>query len=124
MHEYYGDAHPRTPPLSQSATFVVVAVLLGAIFIYWLIWTQAYHYTDLLVAEFLVYTLLAIAVPGLTIVVLVKRRDWRENQHRYPPLVTDPAKDVKHVERAGAREMSCSATTSMASRVCGPTKFG
>ena len=90
MHEYYGDAHPRTPPLSQSATFVVVAVLLGAIFIYWLIWTQAYHYTDLLVAEFLVYTLLAIAVPGLTIVVLVKRRDWRENQHRYPPLVTDP----------------------------------
>jgi hypothetical protein len=79
---------------------VVVAVLLGAIFIYWLIWTQAYHYTDLQVAEFLVYALLAIGVPGLTIVVLVKRRDWREHQRRYPPLVTDPAKDLKHVERA------------------------
>jgi hypothetical protein len=100
MHEYYDDAHPRTPPLSHSGTFVVVAVLLGAIFIYWLIWTQAYHYTDLQVAEFLVYTMLAIAVPGLTIVVLIKRRDWRENQHRYPPLVMEPAKDLKHVQRA------------------------
>ena len=100
MHEYYDDAHPRTAPLSHSGTFVVVAVLLGAIFIYWLIWTQAYHYTDLQVAEFLVYTMLAIAVPGLTIVVLIKRRDWRENQHRYPPLVMDPAKAVKHVQRA------------------------
>ena len=73
MHEYYDDARPRTTPLSHSATFVAVAVLLGAIFIYWLIWTQAYRYTDLQVAEFLVYTLLAIAVPGVTIVVLVKR---------------------------------------------------
>jgi hypothetical protein len=100
MNEYYADERPRTPPLSHSGTFVVVAVLLGAIFIYWLIWTQAYHYTDLQVAEFLVYALLAIAVPGLSAVVLLKRRDWRENQRRYPPLVTDPAKDLKHVERA------------------------
>ena len=100
MNEYYADERPRTPPLSHSGTFVVVAVLLGAIFIYWLIWTQAYHYTDLQAAEFLVYALVAIAVPGLSIVVLLKRRDWRENQRRYPPLVMDPAKDLKHVERA------------------------
>jgi len=100
MNEYYADERPRTPPLSHSGTFVVVAALLGAIFIYWLIWTQAYHYTDLQVAEFLVYALLAIAVPGLSVVVLLKRRDWRENQRRYPPLVMDPAKDLKHVERA------------------------
>src|SRR5579884_3686014 len=100
MNEYYADERPRTPPLSHSGTFVVVAVLLGAIFIYWLIWTRAYHYTDLQVAEFLVYALLAIAVPGLSVVVLLKRRDWRENQRRYPPLVMDPAKDLKHVERA------------------------
>ena len=100
MNEYYADERPRTPPLSHSGTFVVVAVLLGAVFIYWLIWTQAYHYTDLQVAEFLVYALLAIAVPGLSVVVLLKRRDWRENQRRYPPLVMDPAKDLKHVERA------------------------
>ena len=100
MNEYYVDERPRTPPLSHSGTFVVVAVLLGAIFIYWLIWTRAYHYTDLQVAEFLVYALLAIAVPGLSVIVLVKRRDWRENQRRYPPLVMDPAKDLKHVERA------------------------
>src|SRR5215471_1426118 len=100
MHEYYDDAHPRTPPLSHSGTFVVVAVLLGATFIYWLIWTQAYHYTDLQVAEFLVYALLAVGVPCLTILVLVKRREWRENQRRYPPLVMDPAKDLKHVQRA------------------------
>jgi hypothetical protein len=103
MQEHYADERPRTPPLSHSATFVVVAVLLGAIFIYWLIWTRAYHYTDLQVAEFLVYTLLAIAVPGLTIIVLVKRRDWRENQRRYPPLVMNAAKDLKHVERAWSK---------------------
>ena len=99
MQEYYADRHPRTPPLSHSATFVVVSLLIGAVFIYWLIWTQAYHYTDLQVAEFLVYALLALAVPGLTILVLVKRKEWRENQRRYPPLVMDPSKDLKQVER-------------------------
>jgi len=99
MQEYYADRHPRTPPLSHSATFVVVSLLIGAVFIYWLIWKQAYHYTDLQVAEFLVYALLALAVPGLTILVLVKRKEWRENQRRYPPLVMDPSKDLKQVER-------------------------
>ena len=62
--EYYADQHPRTPPLSQSAMFVVVSVLLPAVFMYWLVWTRAYHYTDLQTTEFLVYGLLAIAVPG------------------------------------------------------------
>ncbi len=64
MHDYYADQHPRTPPLSQSASFVVVTLLLGAILIYWVIWTEAYHFTDLQVAEFLVYTLLGVADPG------------------------------------------------------------
>ena len=100
MHEYYADEHPRTPPLSHSATFVTVALLLGVVFIYWLIWTQAYHYTGLQAAEFLVYALLAVGVPCLTMLVLVKRREWRENQRRYPPLVMDPAKDLNHVQRA------------------------
>ena len=100
MHDYSADAHPRTPPLSHSASFVVIALLFAVVFIYWLIWTQAYHYTDLQVAEFLVYALLAIVVPGLTILVLVKRRGWRENQRRYPPLVMNPSADLKHVERS------------------------
>ena len=98
--EYYADQHPRTPPLSQSAMFVVVSLLLAAIFIYWLIWTRAYHYTDLQTTEFLVYGLLGIAVPGISILVLAKRRAWRENQLRYPPLVMDPGRDRKHVARA------------------------
>ena len=100
MRDYYAEQHPRTPPLSHSATFVVVSVLLTAVFVYWLVWTRAYHYTDLQTAEFLVYAFLAIAVPGLSILVLAKRKEWRENQLRYPPLVVDPAKDRKHVERA------------------------
>ncbi len=98
--EYYADQHPRTPPLSHSAGFVVVSLLLAAIFIYWLIWTRAYHYTDLQTTEFLVYALLGIAVPGISILVLSKRRAWRENQLRYPPLVMDPGRDRKHVARA------------------------
>ena len=100
MQEYYADRHAHTPPLSHSATFVVVTLSLGAVFVYWLIWTRAYHYTDLQVAEFLVYTVLAIAILGLAVLVLVKRREWRENKLPYPPLVMDSAKDMKHVERA------------------------
>jgi hypothetical protein len=100
MREYYADQQPRTPPLSHSATFVVVTVLLAAVFVYWLIWTRAYHYTDLQTAEFLVYGLLGIAVPGLAVLVLAKRKDWRENQLRYPPMVMDPATDRKHVDCA------------------------
>src|SRR5580693_2622301 len=100
MRDYYAEQHPRTPPLSHSATYVVVIVLLMAVFAYWLVWTHAYHYTDLQTSEFLLYGFLTIAVPALSILVLVKRREWRENQMRYPPLVMDPTQDSKHVERA------------------------
>mgnify|MGYP003299268226 CR=1 FL=1 len=51
-------------------------------------------------AEFLVYFILGIGVPGITVWVLVKRREWKENQRRYPPLVMSPAVDGKHVEKA------------------------
>ena len=100
MRDYYAEQHPRTPPLSHSATYVVVIVLLMAVFAYWLVWTHAYHYTDLQTSEFLLYGFLTIAVPALSILVLVKRKEWRENQMRYPPLVMDPTEDSKHVERA------------------------
>ena len=100
MREYYADQQPRTPPLSHSATFVVVTVLLAAVFVYWLVWTRAYHYTDLQTAEFLVYGLLGIAVSGVAILVLAKRKDWRENQLRYPPMVMGLATDREHVDRA------------------------
>jgi len=100
MRDDFADPHLRTPPLSHSATFVVVSLLFATVFVYWLVWTRAYHYSDLQAAEFLAYTVLAIAVPGLSILLLAKRKQWRENQRRYPPLVMDPAKDRKHVDRA------------------------
>jgi hypothetical protein len=100
MRDYYAEQHPRTPPLSHSATYVVVIVLLMAVFAYWLVWTHAYHYTDLQTSEFLLYGILTIAVPALSTLVLVKRKEWRENQMRYPPLVMDPTEDSQHVERA------------------------
>ncbi len=98
MHDIYADQHPHAPPLSQSAPVVVIALLLVLIFAYWVIWTRAYHYTDVQAAEFLVYALLAAAIPAIAIFVTAKRRDWRENQRRYPPLVLDPADDWKHVQ--------------------------
>jgi hypothetical protein len=100
MRDDFADPHLRTPPLSHSATFVVVSLLFATVFVYWLVWTRAYHYSDLQAAEFLAYAVLAIAVPGLSILLLAKRKEWRENQRRYPPLVMDPAKDRKHVDRA------------------------
>ena len=30
----------------------------------------------------------------------MKRREWKENQRRYPPLVMSPAVDARHVEKA------------------------
>ena len=51
-------------------------------------------------AEFFVYFLLGIGVPGIAVWVLMKRREWKENQRRYPPLVMSPAADAKHVEKA------------------------
>ena len=96
----HADQQSRTPPLSHSAAFVVIAVLLAAVSIYWFVWTRAYHYTDLQTTEFLVYGLLGLAVPSLIVLLLAKRKEWRENQPRYPPLVIDPATDRKHVRRA------------------------
>jgi hypothetical protein len=81
---------------------VFICAALGAmlLFITWFLGTKAYHFTDLQVTEFLVYFLLAIGIPVITIWVLAKRRDWRENQKRYPPLVMSPAEDAKDVEKA------------------------
>ena len=76
-------------------------------FIYWLIWTQAYHYTGLQAAEFLVYTVLAVGIPCLPILVLVKRREWRENQRRYP-AVTDSPRIATSPSNPGGRSVPCS----------------
>src|SRR5260370_9513937 len=66
----------------------------------WFLGTRGYHFTDLQMAEFFVYFLLGIGVPGIAIWVLMKRREWKENQRRYPPLVMSPAVDAKHLEKA------------------------
>ena len=91
--------HER-PPLSASPVFICAALAAMLLFITWFLGTKAYHFTDLQVTEFLVYFLLAIGVPVITIGVLAKRKAWRENQKRYPPLVLSPAADAKHVASA------------------------
>ena len=88
------------PSLSASPIFVCTALAGLILFTLWFLGTKAYHFTDLQMAEFLVYFLLGIGVPGITIWVLMKRREWKENQRRYPPLVMSPAADAKHVEKA------------------------
>lgn len=99
------DSYPDSPyrdrsSLSASPVFVCTAVAGLILFTLWFLGTKAYHFTNLQMAECLVYFMLGVGVPGITIWVLIKRREWKENQRRYPPLVMSPAADVKHVKKA------------------------
>src|SRR5712671_6400919 len=101
IRDSYPDSSDRDrPSLSASPIFVCTAMAGLILFTLWFLGTKAYHFTDLQMAEFLVYFILGIGVPGITVWVLVKRREWKENQRRYPPLVMSPAVDAKHVEKA------------------------
>src|SRR5664280_387653 len=97
---YQDNPNRDRPSLSASPMFVCAALAGLILFTLWFLGTKAYHFTDLQMAEFFVYFLLGIGVPGATIWVLMKRREWKENQRRYPPLVMSPAVDAKHVEKA------------------------
>src|ERR1700688_2437195 len=97
---YQDNPNRDRPSLSASPIFVCTALAGLILFTLWFLGTRAYHFTDLQMAEFFVYFLIGIGVPGATIWVLMKRREWKENQRRYPPLVMSPAADAKHVEKA------------------------
>ena len=101
IRDSYQDTPNRDrPSLSASPIFVCTALAGLILFTLWFFGTRAYHFTDFQMAEFFVYFLLGIGVPGVAIWVLMKRREWKENQRRYPPLVMSPAADAKHVEKA------------------------
>ncbi len=101
IRDSYPDSPYRDQPaLSASPIFVCTAVAALILFTVWFLGTKAYHFTNLQMAECLVYFMLGVGVPGITVWVLVKRREWKENQRRYPPLVMSPAADAKHVEKA------------------------
>ena len=50
MRDYYAEQHPRTPPLSHSATYVVVIVLLMAVFTF--LTSAATSFNQILVIRF------------------------------------------------------------------------
>ncbi len=93
-------AHHQRPPLSASPVFVCAALAAAALFVVWLLGTQAWHLTGLQLAELLTYLALAVGVPVVTIWVLAKRKNWKENRQRYPPLVMSPVADAQHVAKA------------------------
>ena len=97
---YQDNPNRDRPSLSASPIFVCTALAGLILFTLWFLGTRAYHFTGLQMAEFFVYFLIGIGVPGITIWVLMKRREWKENQRRYPPLVMSPAADARHVEKA------------------------
>ena len=104
IQDSYPDNPHRDPPsLSASPIFVCTALAGLILFTVWFLGTKAYHFTDLQMAEFLVYFLLGIGVPVIAIWVLMKRRAWKENQRRCPPLVMSPAVDARHVATACAQ---------------------
>ncbi|MCC6367598.1 MAG: TraM recognition domain-containing protein [Bryobacterales bacterium] len=101
IRDSYPDSSYRDrSSLSASPIFVCTALAGLVLFTLWFLGTKAYHFTNLQMAECLVYFLLGIGVPGITIWVLIKRREWKENQRRYPPLVISASADAKHVKKA------------------------
>src|SRR5712691_1682003 len=101
IRDSYPDSSYRDrPSLSASPIFVCTALAGLILFTLWFLGTKAYHFTDLQMAELLVYFILGIGVPVVTVWVLVKRREWNESQRRYPPLLMSPAVDARHVEKA------------------------
>jgi len=99
-HDSFSAAHHERPPLSASPVFVCVALAAAVLFAAWFLGTRAYHFTGLQIAEFFTYFLLAAGVPVITIWVLAKRKEWKEDQRRYPPLVMSPSADSRHVAKA------------------------
>src|SRR3954471_1149448 len=100
IRDSYPDTSRDRPSLSASPIFVCTALAGLILFTLLFLGTKAYHFTDLQLAEFLVYFILGMGIPGITVWVLMKRREWKENQRRYPPLVMSPEVDAKHVEKA------------------------
>lgn len=105
IRDSFGD-DPSRYRQSLSASPVFVCLLLAGVVLFagWFLGKKAYHFTDLQMSEFLIYTLLALGVPGILALVLLKRREWRENQRRYPPLVISPTVDAKHLEKAWGQD--------------------
>lgn len=97
------DSYRERPPLSASPVFVCTALAALCLFAVWFFGTRAYHFTNLQMAEFLVYLVLAIAAPGIAIWFLAERRQWKENQTRHPPMVMNPTADAKHAAKAWAQ---------------------
>lgn len=101
IRDSYGDAPQRDrQALSASPVFVCILLAGVVLFALWFLGAKAYHFSNLQMTEFLVYGLLGVGVPAIAAWVLLKRRDWKENQRRHPPLVMNPALDAKHVENA------------------------
>jgi hypothetical protein len=96
----YSAAHQERPPLSASPVFVCAALAAAVLFAAWFLGTRAYHFTGSQLAEFFTYFLLAVGAPVITIWILAKRKEWKENQRRYPPLVMSPSADSRHVAKA------------------------
>src|ERR1039457_3629963 len=82
IRDSYPDTSRDRPSLSASPIFVCTALAGLILFTLWFLGTRAYHFTDLQMAEFYVYFLLGVGVPGIAIWVLMKRRDYpRSEEH-------------------------------------------
>ena len=90
IRDSYPDTSRDRPSLSASPIFVCTALAGLILFTLWFLGTRGYHFTDLQMAEFFVYFLFGIGVPGIAIWVLMKRREWKENQRRITSLVLLP----------------------------------
>ena len=69
---YQDNPNRDRPSLSASPIFVCTALAGLILFTLWFLGTKAYHFTDLQMAEFFVYFLIGIGVPGIAIWVLMK----------------------------------------------------
>ena len=104
IRDSYQDNPDRDRPSLSASPIFVCAALAGLIMLRcWFLGTRAYHFSRVFRwLSFLSTSCLALP-SGRTIWVLMKRREWKENQRRYPPLVFEPGRDTRRM--CGARKI-------------------
>jgi len=100
MDRIAAERRPTHPPLLETPAFVLAICLCAFCAAYWLLLTKVYYFTNAQTAEITLYLVCAISIPSTPLYLCATRRSWRERRKIHPPLVMNPVRDRKIVDKA------------------------